>query len=265
LYLENIIKTLRSLAPPWLTLQANEELGLVFGRKTDISSIVIRKGVLSVDPTVDCIDEAVASKANLIISHHPLTTGSFFKIRELAFEKTRLLTENNIWVYITGDPWNHSPQGITESICQALRLESKEAFIVINSSGDEVPVGRIALVDGTRTVNSIIEQAKAILGRSAIMYKGDPTRAHKKILVIGGRTDSVQPVFKMLEDGIGLLIAGELSSEIATVLSDLGIDFVAFSHHATDILGMSKLRGLLSLKHPNVTFTLHEENPVQHV
>jgi putative NIF3 family GTP cyclohydrolase 1 type 2 len=265
LYLENIIKTLRNLAPPWLTLQANEELGLVFGRKTDISSIVIRKGVLTVEPTMECIDEAVASKANLIISHHPLVRDSFFKIRELAFEKTRLLTENNIWVYITGDPWNHSTQGITESICQALRLESKEAYVVPNFAGDEIPVGRIVHVDGTRGLNSILDQAKTILGRSTIIYRGDPERVFKKILVIGGRTDSVQPVIKMLEDKIDLFIAGEISSEITTILSDLGIAFIALSHQATDILGMSKIKGLLSLKHPNVAFTLHDENPVQHV
>jgi putative NIF3 family GTP cyclohydrolase 1 type 2 len=265
LYLENIIKTLRDLSPPWLTLQANEELGLVFGRKTDISSIVIRKGVLTVEPTLECIDEAVASKANLIVSHHPLVRDSFFKIRELAFEKTRLLTENNIWVYITGDPWNHSTQGITESICQALRLESKETYVVPNFNGDEIPVGRIIPVDGTRGFNSVIDRAKTLLGKSTIMYKGDLERPIKKVLVIGGRIDTVQPVIKMLEDGIDLLIAGEISSEIATILSDLGIAFIALSHHATDILGMSKLRGLLSLKHPNVTFTLHDEDPVQHV
>jgi putative NIF3 family GTP cyclohydrolase 1 type 2 len=265
LYLENIVKTLRGLSPPWLTLQANEELGLVFGRKTDISSIVIRKGMLTVEPTIECIDEAVASKANLIISHHPLVHDSFFKIRELAFEKTRLLTENNIWVYVTGDSWNHSAQGITESICQALRLEPKEAYVVPNSNGDEIPVGRIVHVDGTRGLNSILDQAKAIIGRSTITYKGDLERSFKKILVIGGKTDSVQPVIKMLEDGIDLLIAGEISSEIATDLSDLGIAFIALSHHETDILGISKLKGLLSLKHPNVAFTLHDENPVQHV
>jgi GTP cyclohydrolase I len=256
---------LTSLSPPWLTLQANEDLGLVFGRKTEISSIVIRKGVITVDPTVNCIDEAVTSKANLIISHHPLVSGSFFKIRELAFEKTRLLTENNIWVYITGDPWNHAPHGITESICQALHLEPKEAYSIVNFHGDEIPVGRIITVDGMKTINSILDQAKSILGNNTIMYKGNPERAHKKILVIGGRTDSVQPVIKMLEDGIDLLIAGEISCEITSILSELGIDFIAFSHHATDILGMSKLRGLLSLKHPNVTFSLHDEDPVQHV
>lgn len=265
MYLENIIKTLRGLSPPWLTLKANEELGLVFGRKTDISSTVIRKGVLTVEPTVESIDEAVASKANLIISHHPLVRDSFFKIRELAFEKTRLLTENNIWVYVTGDSWNHSTQGITESICQALRLESKESYFVPNSNGDEIPVGRIIHVDGTRGLNSILDQAKTILGKTTIMYKGNPERGFKKVLVIGGRTDSVQPVIKMLEDGIDLFIAGEIPSEIATILSDVGIAFIELSHHTTDILGMSKLRGLLSLKHPNVTFTLHDENPLQHV
>ncbi len=263
MYLESIINTLNGLAPQWLTLRANEEQGLVFGRKTDISSIVIRKGVLSVDPTMECIDDAVASKANLIVSHHALVGDSFFKIRELAFEKTRLLTENNIWVYVTGDAWNHSTQGITESVCQALRLEPKGVYLVSSSKGNEVPLGRVCDAGGTRKFNSILDQAEKILGRGTIVYKGEPERMHKRILVIGGRIDSVQPVIEMLEKGIDLLVTGELSSEIETILSDLRIAFIELSHHATDILGMSKLKGLLSLKHPNVTFSLHDENPVQ--
>lgn len=227
-----------------------------------MSSTVIRKGVLSVDPTMDCIDEAVAAKANLIISHHALVHASFFKIRELAFEKTRLLTANNIWVYVTGDPWNHSSQGITESLCQALRLEPEDAFTVTNFKGDEVPVGRVC-AGGARQFNSILDRAKKVLGRSAIAYRGELDRVHDSILVIGGRVDSVQPVIKMLQEGIDVVITGEMPSEIETILSDLHIAFIELSHHATDILGMSKLRGLLSLKHPNVTFTLHDENPVQ--
>nr|MDO8083720.1 Nif3-like dinuclear metal center hexameric protein [Candidatus Sigynarchaeum springense] len=265
MYLESIINTLKGLSPPWLTLRANEEQGLVFGRKTDMSSIVIRKGMLSVDPTMECIDEAVASKANLIISHHALIHESFFKIRELAFEKMRLLTENNIWVYVTGDPWNHSNQGITESVCQALRLEPKETYTVSNFQGNEIPVGRICNVGGVRKFNSILDQAKKIIGACSITYKGAPERIHNKILVIGGRIDSIQPVIAMLEGGIDLLVTGEISSEIITILSELHLAFIELSHHATDILGMSKLKLLLSLKHPNVTFTLHDENPVQRV
>ncbi|MEX2682876.1 MAG: Nif3-like dinuclear metal center hexameric protein [Candidatus Sigynarchaeota archaeon] len=265
MYLENIINTLKSLSPPWLTLRANEEQGLVFGRKTDISSIVIRKGVLSIDPTLECIDEAVASKANLIISHHALAREHFFKIREIAFEKTRLLTENNIWVYVLGDAWNHSTQGITDSVCQALRLESKEIYTLSNFQGDEIPVGRICEPNGTRTLDSILDQAKNLLGRNVITYKGDPERVYKRILVIGGKVDSIQPVLAMLERKIDLLIAGELHGEVLTILSDLRIAFIEISHYTTDILGMSKLKALLSLKHPNVTFALHDENPVQRV
>lgn len=267
MYLENIIKTLQSLSPPWLTLQGDDGPGLVFGRKTSISSIIIRKAVVSVDPTIECIDEAIASKANLIISHHPLFHDAFLEIRELSFEKTRLLTTHNVWVYNTGDSWNHASQGITESICQALRLEFKEAFVLQGrgSRGDEIPVGRVVDLHGSKTFGAITDQAKAILGRAVITCKGDPGRLHERALVIGGMVDYIQPVTRMLEDGIDLFIAGELSGQLMTTLIDLGIDFMSLSHHETDLLGMSKLKGLLSLKHPNVTFMLHAGNPLRHV
>jgi putative NIF3 family GTP cyclohydrolase 1 type 2 len=260
MYLESIIKTLEDLAPAWLSPVEGEQRGLVFGRKTAISNIVIRKCVVSVAPTMACIDDAVAAKASLIISHHALFPGSIFDVREVAFEKLRLLTEHNIWVHVLGDAWNCAGEGITESICQAMKFSCDEKFASTKRDGIAIPVGRLCTMMEHRTFKNVLEQAKTSIRLPFIKFGGNLDEKVKKILVIGGKIESTKYIQKALEENVDTIIGGEYSDDILAILTDLGLKFIELSHHASDLFGISKLRMLLSLKHPNVTFDFHDTN-----
>jgi putative NIF3 family GTP cyclohydrolase 1 type 2 len=257
MYLNQITNSLSELLP---TPEINEidRLGLEFGRKTDISSIVIKKAVVSVDPTLAAIDHAVDMKANLLITHHPLLDDEMLSTREIFFEKMRLLTEHNIWVYTTGESWNWAPEGIVDSTCQALKLPILDVLRLALSTGKIVPAGRLCRAERSWTLQEFISHAKSMLGALPIIYGGSPDASIEAIAIIGNDFSETAALQSMILHKISILVAGELSHRMKCLLSDLRIPFCELSHQGMDILGMSKLKTLLSIRHPNVIFELHK-------
>jgi putative NIF3 family GTP cyclohydrolase 1 type 2 len=260
MYLDYIIKSIEDISPSWLTLEEESCRGLCFGRKTNISDVVIRKCLITVDPSLDCIDKAVEFKANLIITHHAMLAYPFLEIKELVYEKFRLLTEHNIWVYVLGNSWNAAAQGITESTCQALKLDIYDVLAITNTIGRAIPIGRICNKDGKQSFEILLKRVKATLGETIMRYGGRLESTPKKVMVIGGKLDSIKLANRILEENIDTIIAGEIASEIRSILLDLNENFIEISHYVTDIFGMSKLRMLLSSKHPNVIFELYDKD-----
>ena len=78
--------SLKELSPYFFSLR-KEEVGLCFGRKTNVSDVIIKKCLVTVDPTMDCIEKAVDWKANLIISHHELFFDSLEALQEAMTSK----------------------------------------------------------------------------------------------------------------------------------------------------------------------------------
>ena len=260
MYLDHIIRTIEDISPAWLTFDEDSFRGLCFGRKTRVHDVVIRKCLITVDTSLECIDKAVEFKANLIITHHALFPYPFLEIKELVFEKFRLLTEHNIWVYDIGNSWYSATQGITESTCQALKLETSDMLAIPNTSGLVIPIGRICEKDGAQSFETLLMHVKSTLGETNIRYGGRFESKPKKMLVMGGVLDSIKLVIRVLEEDIDTIITGEITSEIRAILLDLNKNFIEISHYITDIFGMSKLRMLLSSKHPNVIFELYDKN-----
>jgi putative NIF3 family GTP cyclohydrolase 1 type 2 len=258
MYLYQITNSLSELLPVTEIDEVNRPK-LEFGRKTDISNIVIRKAIVSVDPTLAAIDRAVDVKANLLITHHHLLDDGIVSVREIFFEKMRLLTEHNIWVYATGDLWNWVPEGIIDSTCQALKLPILEILRLAQLTGKIIPVGRICKAEPSWTLQEFMAHVKTMLGNLPLIYGGSPDVRIETIAIIGNDFNESAVIHSLIAHKISMLVAGELSHRMKCLLSDLCIPYCELSHYSMDILGMSKLKTLLSIRHPNVIFELHED------
>ncbi|MFX0103774.1 MAG: Nif3-like dinuclear metal center hexameric protein [Candidatus Hodarchaeota archaeon] len=257
MYLTQIIENLNAISPNSFLLK-DEDVGLRFGRKTNFSDIIIKKCLVTVDPTIDCIEKAVDWKANLIISHHNLFFKSFFKIKEISYEKTRLLSEKNVWVYVLGESWIAADEGISQSICQGLKLKIGNVFNVPVWSGSTVPMGRICPLDERISLEQLVKQVKSITNAPLIASSPDGNHLVSKLLVIGSGINKEDWIEQILQYQVDTIITGEVNHGILCILNDLNINVLQLGHYHADIFGMSKLKFLLSLKHPNVDFELYE-------
>lgn len=256
-YLTQIMDTLNELSPRFFSL-GDENVGLCFGRKTDVSDVVIKKSLVVVDPTIDSIEKAANWNANLIISHHKLFFDSFLKIKEIVHEKIRILSERNIWVYVLGTSWIAAEEGISKSLCQGLKLEPSQVFNVLGPQGSPVPLGRICNLEEKLTLVDLVEQVKSIIKSPLRVNFSEGNASVNNVLVIGGDIKKVDWIEEVLEKKVDTIITGEINHEILCILDDLNIKVLQLGHYHADLFGMSKLKFLLSLKHPNVDFDLHE-------
>ncbi|MHA1679700.1 MAG: Nif3-like dinuclear metal center hexameric protein [Promethearchaeota archaeon] len=255
MYLSQIIDSIEELSPAHLNFYDREH-GLIFGRKTDISNITIKRCLVTVEPSIECIGKAVECKSNLLISQNPLFTKGFSRIKDATFEKFRLLTKHNLWVYVVGDSWLSADEGISTSVCQSLNFNPVEKFFLPNPVGVQVPVGRIYTSKETMGVEEIIANVKQGFNIQRLLFGGEKDRKIQKILVFSGYFDNIEWLNYVIKNNVDMLLVGALSNDVKNMCSDLSLNFIEISLYETGILGMGKLRFLLSLRHPNVEFKL---------
>ncbi|MHA1371626.1 MAG: Nif3-like dinuclear metal center hexameric protein [Promethearchaeota archaeon] len=261
MYLDHLIRTLKTLSPESFDTSENQS-GLKFGRKTDTSDIIIRRCIVAVDLSFNCLEHAIKTKTNLIIVHHSIFPRQFMQLFELLFEKFRILTENRLWIYVLGDSWISANEGISDSVCQVLDLEIKKHFYITNNDNQAVPIGRICNLKSSKDLQALINLIKEKMKITNIKFCGRRYDKIENILIIGGQIGNDFSIKEVVKNKIDTMIIGETTHEIRVLLYDLGINTIELSHYNTDIIGMNKLKFLLSLKHPNIKFELFEEEQI---
>ncbi len=119
--LKEIIQSLEELAP--LSYQEHyDNSGLIVGNR----EMEITKAIISLDATEAVVEEAIATGANLIISHHPIIfTGLKKLIGQNYVERTVILAiKNNIAIYAIHTNLDSVLTGVSAKMCEMLGLES---------------------------------------------------------------------------------------------------------------------------------------------
>ena len=121
--LEDIMNFLEKKYNPELA-EKWDNSGLIVGRKeSNISAVIV-----CLDVTADVIDQAVASRAELIISHHPLIFSEIKRITSdtLLGEKILRLAENKISVYSMHTNVDSAADGLNDFILEKLDLNGEK-------------------------------------------------------------------------------------------------------------------------------------------
>ncbi|MDD5570219.1 MAG: Nif3-like dinuclear metal center hexameric protein, partial [Bacteroidales bacterium] len=119
--ISEITRCLEEFAP--LSYQENyDNSGLIIGNhNTDIS-----KALISLDCTEEVVDEAIKTKVNLIISHHPLIFSEIKKITGKSNSERAIIKaiRNNIAVYAFHTNLDNVEKGVNYKICEKLGLKN---------------------------------------------------------------------------------------------------------------------------------------------
>lgn len=117
--IHDIVKALELLAP--LSLQESyDNAGLLIGNRDQTCS----GALITLDVTEIILDEAIAKKTNLIISHHPLI---FSGLKKITLDTTteRMVMKaikNDIAIYAIHTNLDNSIEGVNAMICSKLNL-----------------------------------------------------------------------------------------------------------------------------------------------
>nr|MDO8119428.1 Nif3-like dinuclear metal center hexameric protein [Candidatus Sigynarchaeota archaeon] len=225
----------------------------------NIENITIKKCMITVDVSMECIDETVSRKANLIIAHHHPFQGNMDAILDIAHEKYRLLTAHNTWVYSLDEAWTFASEGIAQTMCQALQLPCNNSFFSGSVETGNITGGCICKLEKDMVLTDLLQKIENIVGKASIKWFFNRRDHVKTILVIPGEVNTTSWLMDAVRLKTDMVIGGEFSRTARLALLELGINAMEVSHYEMDLLGMSKLKFLLALKHPAVDFDLFEE------
>ena len=200
-------------------------------------------------PTLKVIEKAIASKANLIVSHEWLIY-EYTKNRWMENEcrtstkvpnlkRLRLLSENDMAVLRYHSSWDIAPGGIADSLGEYLGFKNL------------VKKGRLVRVYHEKPIllRDLADLVAEKLEISYVKVSGEP---EKKIDYIGTAPGGLGQIFTYADDfrnsNAQVLIFGEMLQYTEIYTQETGYSYIATSHEASEMPGMLKMTSLLKKK-----------------
>ena len=225
--LEDIMNFLEKKYNPELA-EKWDNSGLIVGRKeSNISAIIV-----CLDVTADVIDQAVASRAELIISHHPLIFSEIKRITSdtLLGEKILRLAENKISVYSMHTNVDSAADGLNDFILEKLDLNGEKSIWIKNESIPESGLGRIMELKKEMSISEICTLIKKKLNLENIRIAGEKKKV-KKIAILTGAGGSLIPE---VDKTVDLYITGDLKHHETLDALEVGLTLIDIGHYESE-------------------------------
>ena len=246
--LKNIIDEIERLAPPSLAV-SRDNCGLIIGRENS----EIKRVLLSLDATMDAIDECIEKNCDCIITHHPFMFETK-KINDKTALGRRILkaVENKIVIYSAHTNLDMCDGGINDRLCEILGIIVDEKLYE-----DGSPVGRAGHFERELSLEEAVSLAKEKLGLTSVKYCGDNSHMVKKAGVISG--SGMTYLSCVAESGCDVFFTGDLRMGNSMQAADLGVSVVDLTHYGSEVIILPYLKELLDRKF-DLEIMLSEKN-----
>jgi dinuclear metal center protein, YbgI/SA1388 family len=199
----------------------------------------IKQVAVAVDASLQTIDGAIASGANLLIVHHGLFWSGAQPLRGRIYQRFQRLIANDVAVYSSHLPLDlHPVVGNNVLLAHALGLEPSGGFARYQSV--EIGVMGVADVETALLASQAVTIARTEGGAlvSVGVHEGRRTRRWAICSGAGASSDSLR---EAASKGIDTLIVGEGPQHTAVEAMELGIAVLYIGHYATETFGVRAL------------------------
>ena len=207
------------------------------------------KGVLfSLDLSFSAIEKAIATGANLIVTHHPAIYGKIDGVRISEFsplgEKIVKCIQNGISVISMHLNLDNAIGGtdecLKEGVCRACGMQDK---------GIENPTLMHPLQEGGYgrayrvkeiTLSALAEKLKEEFSANRVLvYGAEDTKISKVASFCGGGADETAVEFAVKE-GAQVIVSSDIKHHILTLAWEKGVSVIALTHYASENYGFRK-------------------------
>lgn len=196
----------------------------------------VRRIAAAVDISRRVIEETIRADANLLIVHHGMFWSGAQRIVGPAYDRLRLLMDNDVAVYSSHLPLDrHETLGNNVLLAQALGLQPSGGFA--SFKGFDIGIRGDA---DTATV-ALLERADAFArthggdARSSLLPNGRRTRRWGICTGAGASSETLTEAQALSLD---TLIVGEGPHHTSVAAEDVGIVVIYAGHYATETLGV---------------------------
>jgi dinuclear metal center YbgI/SA1388 family protein len=202
----------------------------------------VTRVVTAVTATRELSERAVALDAQLVLVHHGLFW-SFHPpgLTPVLAERLRPLFKHDINLAAYHLPLDAHPEVGNNAI---LARELGCVDIAPFGAYKGVAIGRRGRFEGDGlTPAELRERVAAVTGRDPLLLGGGPARIRSIGIVSGSAADSIG---EAVAAGLDAFLTGEPREHITAEAQELGIQFVAAGHYATETFGVRALGDLLA-------------------
>lgn len=202
--------------------------------------------------TLDTLEEAIANKVDLIITHHD----AWDFIYGLKDACTKKLLENNISHYFNHLPLDDCDFGTNSSLMNKLGLQLIEESHI----ADGFYCGRIAEFREEITFKELVQKLETILEEPVKAWNFKEGKIKRVGLVCGGG-GSTTDVREAFDKNCDVYITGEKILYTIEYAKFAGMSLIIGSHTFTEIFGVESLAGKIKSKYSNLeVIRLKEEH-----
>ena len=231
----DLVELLEELMPSNLA-EDWDNVGLMLGRKGK----TVKRILLALDLSKEVVEQAVAQKIDLIITHHPAIFKKLKRVVDNDWQQDLLLTlaENGIAVYSAHTNLDCVSTGVNDVLAKLLKLEDTE--VLDDSNG----LGRIGVVEET----SLAEYAQVVKTalKADYVVVGDAGKQVHKVAVCGGAGSDL--IDLALANGADTLVTGDVKYHSAQQAVFSGLNIIDAGHQPTELPVLEKLADRLSLR-----------------
>jgi dinuclear metal center YbgI/SA1388 family protein len=239
--------------------EAWDRCGLILG---DLNRKVSRV-LFSVDLTQDLIEEAIADKYDLVISHHPLLLRTVDTLVEDAV-KTRILemaSQGGVAIYAAHTNADITFTGVCATLADSIGIDSQVAF---EPAGQNTGHGRVGYLPQPTSLLEFARKLARVLPATAggVKVAGDPNLQVSKVAVLAGAGDSF--LATAYQTGADVYVTSDLrhhptqdARELAQV-DGRGFALIDISHWAAESLWLAVAAASLSARFAEVTFDVSD-------
>jgi dinuclear metal center YbgI/SA1388 family protein len=217
-----IIQHLEFLAPPDFQ-EEYDNSGLITGE----TSVECTGVLVSLDSSVELVQEAIQKKCNLIVSHHPLI---FRPIRRIQSENAtgRALIaaiKADITIYAIHTNLDNVISGVNGAIADQLGLVNRK-LMLLKTGLESAGSGLIGELDKPITEKELLKQLKTKFGLSVIRHSSLTGKQVNRIALCGGAGSFL--ISNALQQNADFFISSDLkyheffAAEGKMVIADIG-------------------------------------------
>lgn len=229
----DIIKIMEEIAPPVMA-EDWDNVGLMLGRRCK----AVKKLLLALDITGEVVQQAIAQKADMIITHHPLIFRGLKRVTDNEWQQELLLTlaEKGIAVYSAHTNLDCVSSGVNDVLAKKLHLDNVDVLDSDNS------LGRIGIVP-VCSLHEFADTVKKVL-RADYVAVGDAGEQVHKVAVCGGAGSDL--ISLALLCGADTLVTGDIKYHEAQQAVFSGLNVIDAGHQPTELPVMDDLADRLS-------------------
>ena len=213
----------------------------------------VRRVLFALDVTDSVVDHALATQADVIISHHPLVFAklSALTVDEPVGKKLIRLTGAGISVFSFHTRFDRVSGGVNDVLAKTIGLSDVSAL-----GEGEASLGRIGTLSKKMSLPDFAEYVKRALGVPFICV-ADASRSVRRVAVVGGEGKDFISIAR--EAGADTYLSGRLGYHN---MQDSDINLIEAGHYFTERPALWALMETVNALDPTLTTEIYTPNPI---